>query len=126
MVLDSEKSCRIDKWLWFSRFFKTRTKASNNIIGGNVFLNKKCVRKSSQFTKIGDEIKIITDGFVFEIIVSDIATRRESASKTHLFFETVSKVSRNLKMNDFNSDGFRKRPNKRQRQELLKLKKIWP
>lgn len=45
---------RIDKWLWYARFFKTRTLAAEVANGGKIRINKVAVRKASADVKIGD------------------------------------------------------------------------
>lgn len=45
---------RIDKWLWFARFFKTRTLAAEVASGGKVRVNKASIRKASAEVKVGD------------------------------------------------------------------------
>lgn len=45
---------RIDKWLWYARFFKTRTLAAEVANGGKIRINKVAVRKASAEVKAGD------------------------------------------------------------------------
>jgi len=49
-------SLRIDKWLFFCRFFKTRSLAASVITGGEVRLNGRIVTKPAQPVSAGDEI----------------------------------------------------------------------
>lgn len=48
---------RIDKWLWASRIFKTRTIASDACKNGRVAVNGVNV-KPSRMVKVGDEIAV--------------------------------------------------------------------
>ena len=45
---------RVDKWLWFARFFKTRTIAAEIANGGKIRINKASIRKASAEVKVGD------------------------------------------------------------------------
>jgi len=46
---------RVDKWLWFARFCKTRGQAQRLVDGGMVTVNGRLVERSSAVTP-GDEI----------------------------------------------------------------------
>ncbi|MEE9445157.1 MAG: RNA-binding S4 domain-containing protein, partial [Cocleimonas sp.] len=48
---------RLDKWLWASRFFKTRKNASEAINGGKIHLNGVRV-KPARNIKVGDQLSI--------------------------------------------------------------------
>jgi ribosome-associated heat shock protein Hsp15 len=46
---------RIDKWLWFARFCKTRSQAQRLVEGGMITINGRMIDKSSGVAP-GDEI----------------------------------------------------------------------
>ena len=54
---DSELQVRLDKWLWASRFFKTRAIAKQEISKGRVFYNNHHAKVSKQ-VEVGALIKI--------------------------------------------------------------------
>ena len=45
---------RLDKWLWYARFFKSRSLAARLCTGGKVRLNKRPVDKAHQLVRPGD------------------------------------------------------------------------
>lgn len=47
---------RIDKFLWFARFFKTRGQAAAAIEAGEVQLNGQVVAKPAQAVRPGDDL----------------------------------------------------------------------
>lgn len=47
---------RIDKWLWFARFFKTRSLAAAMVAEGEVTLNGAVIAKTSAAVRVGDEV----------------------------------------------------------------------
>lgn len=47
---------RIDKWLWFARFFKTRSLAASVVEAGEVSVNGVVVVKTSTALRPGDEV----------------------------------------------------------------------
>jgi len=49
---------RIDKWLWFARFCKSRSLAQTWIDAGEVRLNGQVVGKCSDLVKPGDHIEM--------------------------------------------------------------------
>ena len=50
----SEDRLRIDKWLWYGRFFKSRSLAARLCAAGRVRLNRTVVTKAHATVKPGD------------------------------------------------------------------------
>ncbi|MEG2336633.1 MAG: S4 domain-containing protein, partial [Bacteroidales bacterium] len=70
---------RIDKYLWSIRIFKTRTQAGEACRTGHVRIGEDVV-KASREIKIGDKVKIHTNGLTKTIeILAEIKTRVGSA-----------------------------------------------
>jgi ribosomal 50S subunit-recycling heat shock protein len=59
---------RIDKWLWCTRFFKSRAQATEAVLGGLVHVNEERV-KPSRIVRIHDRIRITREESRFEIVV---------------------------------------------------------
>jgi ribosome-associated heat shock protein Hsp15 len=70
---------RIDRWLWCTRLFKTRSLAAESVAGGKVHLNGVRV-KPSRTLKVGDQVQITRPGFQFECEVLKLSDRRGSAT----------------------------------------------
>ena len=45
---------RVDKWLWYARFFKSRSLASRLCKGRKLRINRRVVEKASASVKVGD------------------------------------------------------------------------
>ena len=60
MTADGAKH-RLDKWLWYARFYKTRSLATAAISGGKVHLNAERV-KPAHPVRIGDRITPVAPG----------------------------------------------------------------
>jgi ribosome-associated heat shock protein Hsp15 len=69
---------RIDRWLWCTRLFKSRTLAAEAVAGGKVHVNGRRV-KPALAVRVGDRVTITRPGFEFECAVLKLPDRRGSA-----------------------------------------------
>jgi ribosome-associated heat shock protein Hsp15 len=77
---------RIDKWLWFARFFKSRSQATDAVAGGLVHINGERV-KPSRAVYVDDRIHITCEELRFELIVLGLPVRRGPASEARTFYQ---------------------------------------
>ena len=84
---------RIDKWLWAARFYKTRSLATEAVLGGRVHVGGVRV-KPSRDVKVGETIEI-TQGTVRRVVeVTGLADRRGSATvAATLYTETPESIA---------------------------------
>ncbi len=118
---------RADVWLWAARFFKTRRLCREAIDGGQVDLNGYAC-KPGKSVKPGDELVITRQQERFQIEVLALADRRGSAPVAQsLYREHEQSIAARMQARELNRlagpAGPSKRPNKRARRELVKLKK---
>ena len=66
---------RVDKWLWAARFFKTRSAATDAVLGGHVQVNGERV-KPSRDVHAGDTIEISIDARRRTVVVTGLADKR--------------------------------------------------
>jgi ribosome-associated heat shock protein Hsp15 len=71
-------SLRIDRWLWCTRLYKSRTLAAEAVAGGKVHVNGRRV-KPALAVRVGDKVSITRPGFEFECEVLKLPERRGSA-----------------------------------------------
>ncbi len=71
-------SLRIDRWLWCTRLFKSRSLAAEAVAGGKVHLNGQRV-KPAHALKVGDTVTLARPGYTFECEVLKLADRRGAA-----------------------------------------------
>jgi ribosome-associated heat shock protein Hsp15 len=71
---------RIDRWLYYCRFFKTRTKASAAVTGGHVRLNGERAVPGSRVA-VGDRIDLVRERLDYSLDVLAIPARRGPASE---------------------------------------------
>ena len=71
-------SLRIDRWLWCTRLFKSRSLAAEAVAGGKVHVNGRRV-KPALAVRVGDRVSITRPGYEFECEVLKLPDRRGSA-----------------------------------------------
>lgn len=88
-------SLRIDRWLWCTRHFKSRTLAAEAVAGGKVHLNGQRV-KPAHAVRVGDRVSITRPGFLFECEVLALPRVRGAAPLAQACYAEidVSKAAR--------------------------------
>ena len=119
---------RIDKWLWTSRFFKTRSLATQAVNGGKVHLNGQRV-KAGRMVKIGNTLSIQKSSDLYEIIILGISQTRRPAKEACLLYEESeqSRLKREReheikKLASATRPVPRRKPDKREREQLRNFK----
>jgi ribosome-associated heat shock protein Hsp15 len=85
-VSDSNPTTRLDKWLWASRFYKTRQLAAEAVKGGHVEVNGARA-KPARGIRIGDRVSVRKAPFDFDITVLELRERRVSAKEAQSMYE---------------------------------------
>ena len=81
---------RIDKFLWFARFFKSRTLAATMVSEGRVRLNGTRCEKPSTLVKLGDVLTFPAGPRVRVIKVLAGGERRGPASEARMLYEDLT------------------------------------
>jgi ribosome-associated heat shock protein Hsp15 len=125
--VNSEGS-RIDKWLWNSRFFKTRPLASDAVNGGKVHLNGHRV-KAGRLVKIGDVLTIQKNYDLYEVTITGINKTRRPAKEACLTYDESrqSRLKREQeqeikKLASATRPVPKRKPGKREREQLRNFK----
>ena len=120
---------RIDKWLWSTRFYKTRSLAKKHVDSGKVKIGGQKV-KPSRIVNIGDELTIKKGEFTWEVEVLRVIDKRVGAKiAVDCYQETPEsiKARENIitesKMVFSSAPRPPKHPDKKSRRELIKIKK---
>jgi ribosome-associated heat shock protein Hsp15 len=82
-------SIRLDKWLWFARFFKSRTLATRFLEDGKARL-RGAVAKSHARVRVDDVVTFSLRGSVCIVAVRLLGTRRGPASEARTLYEDLS------------------------------------
>jgi ribosome-associated heat shock protein Hsp15 len=119
---------RLDKWLWAARFYKTRSIARNMIDGGKVHYNGQR-SKPSKLVEVGAEIRLRQGSDEKTIIITKLSDNRRGAPEAQtLYQETAESIKQReqhaqmRKLNAFGSPSPDKRPDKKQRRNIIKFK----
>lgn len=81
---------RLDKWLWFARFFKTRSIAAKVAAGGKVRINGVHAKKASATVLVGDVLTFAQSRRVRVIEIAAIGERRGPASEAAELYVDLS------------------------------------
>ncbi len=81
---------RIDKFLWFARFFKSRTLAATVVSSGRVRINGARCEKASTIVKVGDVLTFPAGPRVRVIKVVNGGERRGPASEAQTLYEDLT------------------------------------
>jgi len=82
-------SIRADKWLWYARFFKTRTLASKVCASGKLRLSGSLVAKAHQKVKVGDVLTFPQGRHIRVVKVVALASRRGPAPEAQGLYEDL-------------------------------------
>jgi len=80
---------RIDKWLWAARFFKTRSAATEAVLGGRVHVNGVRVKPSREI-RAGDRIDVTVGTVKRTAEVIGIGERRGPARVAATLYEETA------------------------------------
>lgn len=80
---------RIDKWMWATRIFKTRTVASEACKKGRVMIGQSTV-KSSRTIKVGDIILVRKPPITYSFKVLQLIEKRMGAKLVPDFMQNVT------------------------------------
>jgi len=88
----SEGPQRLDKWLWFARFVRTRVLAQALVEAGRVRINRERTTSSSRLVRAGDVLTIALPGGVRVVEVTGFAERRgQPADAARLYVERTER-----------------------------------
>ncbi|MCA1922275.1 ribosome-associated heat shock protein Hsp15 [Buttiauxella noackiae] len=124
----SSEGVRLDKWLWAARFYKTRAIAREMVEGGKVHYNgqrskpSKIVELNAMLTlRQGNDERTVK-------VLAVTEQRRPATDASQLYEETAEsiikreKVALARKMNALTMPHPDRRPDKKERRDLMKFK----
>ena len=85
---------RLDQWLWFARFVKSRSLAARLCAAGAVVVNGFPVKKANHLVRIGDIVVLPQGGWQRTVRVSALGLRRGPAAEARLLYEETAAALR--------------------------------
>lgn len=126
-MMDDSK-VRLDKWLWATRFYKTRGLAQDAIDAGHVRINGDRP-KPSRTVKLGDRIELRLNQLEYLLVVRGLSDKRGSATVAReLYEETPDSMAKReerqlqLKAEHASFPHGEGRPTKKARRDIGKFK----
>ena len=86
-------SRRLDQWLWFARFCKSRSVATTYCTKRGVRINSRAVKRASQPVRIGDVLTLPFRGVIAVVRVVDLSVRRGPAREAAALYETIDPIA---------------------------------
>jgi ribosome-associated heat shock protein Hsp15 len=77
---------RLDQWLWFARFVKSRSLAARLCAAGAVTINGGAVTKPNHTVRVGDVVILPQGGWQRTVRVLALGMRRGPASEARLLY----------------------------------------
>jgi len=91
---DTDSKCRLDKWLWAARFYKTRSLATDAIDSGKVHFDGDRVKPAKE-VRVGAVIRIRNKDFEIEVTVTGLSIQRRGAPEAALLYsETAESLAK--------------------------------
>ncbi|PWC11687.1 ribosome-associated heat shock protein Hsp15 [Brenneria roseae subsp. americana] len=124
----TDDAVRLDKWLWAARFYKTRAIAREMIEGGKVHYNGQR-GKPSKLVELNAEIKLRQGNDERTVIVLALSSQRRTAADAQALYQETDgsiekreKLTLARKMNALTMPHPDRRPDKKERRDLIKFK----
>ncbi|CAO3414833.1 RNA-binding S4 domain-containing protein [Azospirillum doebereinerae] len=109
---------RIDKWLWFARFFKTRSLAAKLCNDGGVRLSGAVVTKAHAAVRPGDVLTFAQGRHIRVVKVLALGIRRGPAPEAQALYEDLAPPVPEERLEDPYRPPGSGRPTKRDRRAL--------
>ena len=126
--MSASKDVRVDKWLWYARFFKSRSLATQFCLAGKLRIDSVIVKKAHHPVRPGQILTFVRGRQVRVIKVLALGTRRGPAPEAQALYDDMSPPM--PPRNDITSGAAKPmtrepgsgRPTKRERRALDKLR----
>lgn len=87
--MTAEPTLRIDKWMWYARFFKSRSQATQIAAKGRIRVDGRVVRRAHHTVKVGDILTFPQARRIRVVRVLALGTRRGPAPEAQTLYEDL-------------------------------------
>ena len=85
---------RLDKWLWFARFAKTRSAAVRLVEGGHVRVEGRREENAARGLKLGDVLTLALPHATVVVRIKSLGERRGPYEEARLIYERLDAEAR--------------------------------
>jgi ribosome-associated heat shock protein Hsp15 len=85
-----EDRLRLDKWLWYARFAKTRTAAQRLVVAGRVRVNRERTDSPARLLRLGDVLTVTLESGIRVVKVAAFGDRRGPPAEARLLFDDLA------------------------------------
>jgi len=85
----SSRSQRLDKWLWYARFFKSRSLATRFCASGRLRVNGAAAGKAHRPLRVGDVLTFPKGPYIRVVRVRDLGRRRGPAEEARTLYDDL-------------------------------------
>ena len=89
-MTEDARALRLDKWLWYARFFKTRANATRAISSGRFRLDGEVMSKPHRAAQMGQVLTFMQGDRVRVIRIVTLGSRRGPAIEAVMLYEDLS------------------------------------
>ena len=86
----SDETRRLDTWLWYARFFKTRTRATDYCNTGGIRVNSTLISKAHYLVRPGDVLTFPVGQNIRIVRILALGSRRGPATQAQQLYEDLS------------------------------------
>ena len=87
--MNTTEKIRLDKWLWYARFFKSRTVAAKQINAGKIRVNQKPIKKAKALVHPGDVLTFAQGAHIRVIEIIALGNRRGPAPEARELYKDL-------------------------------------
>lgn len=125
--MKDENKVRLDRWLWATRFYKTRSLAVDAIKSGRVTVNTQKAKPARQIG-IGDQLTIRKAQLLYKLTVSGLSEKRQGAklAQAHYTEQPDSRADREQRIEEIRAHRqtlIKGRPSKKDRRQQQAIKR---
>ena len=127
MSQEGSASLRLDKWLWYARFFKSRALASSLCQSGKLRLGGQPVSKAHRPVNPGDVLTFPQGRQIRVVKVLALASRRGPATEAQALYEDLAPPTMESRLPSHGTPAVARRapgqgrPTKRERRQIDRL-----
>lgn len=93
-IVSDKSSRRLDQWLWFARFAKSRSLAARLCVVGAININGTAAAKPNHAVRPGDVITLLQGPWQRTVEVLTLGSRRGPASEAQTLYRQIAAVHR--------------------------------